>query len=166
MPRLVMKHMNPDITIFGIHACLLQTYTITPIDNFRADPDSTHRLTYPTETFALSKGGHTPSNKRPKPDSSSLFSGQEKIHQMNGPDGIHFTWEPGRVRLLDDHHLRPSRFAGTVTPFDIQHSLSLRVFFSIKGESISGEKLKGKDQIGEMRMLVINLAEQVSSVSS
>lgn len=164
LPRLELKHMDPDITIFGIHACIQQIYTILPVETFRTTPDRTERLTYPTETFALLKDGHAPAVKCPSPNSAALFSGQDR-QQINKVGGVHFTWEPGRVRLLDDHHLRPSRSPGTITPFDIQHALQLRVFFSVKGESMSGERLTGKDQTGEMRMLVINLAEQLSSVS-
>lgn len=166
MPRLVMRHMNPDITIFSIHVCLLQTYTIVPLEEFKVDPESTARLHYPTETFVLRKDGYTPTSKRPKTDSAFLFSGRTHEGKVHQTDGVQFTWEPGRIRLPDDHHARPSKAPCTVSPFDIQHSLSLRVFFSVRGESLNGERIHGEDDTGELRMLVINLPEQVSSVCS
>lgn len=167
MPRLALRHMHPDVTIFSIHVCLLQTYTIVPLEQFKADPENAEKLQYPTETFLLHKDGHTPTSKRPKTDSRVLFA--DRGHSSTGSpnNGIaQFSWEPGRIRLPDDHHARPSKAPQTLSPFDIQHSLSIRIFFSVRGESMDGEKIEGDDDTGEMRMLVINQPEQISSVCS
>jgi hypothetical protein len=55
MPRLALRHMHPDVTIFSIHVCLLQTYTIVLLEQFKANPEDTEKLQYPTETFLLHK---------------------------------------------------------------------------------------------------------------
>ncbi|KAJ9095705.1 hypothetical protein QFC21_005577 [Naganishia friedmannii] len=180
-PRIEFKHMSPQCTIFGIHVCLLQTYTVTPIDVFRADHSQstvTPKHQYPTETFVLYKDGAVPSVKQPKTNGSALFSARARFRSggyppkqnggdEHGNDGISFTWQPGRIRINDDHSMRPSVFPGTNTPLNITHELSLRVFFSVKGETMDGSSIrdgKGVDEEGEMRMLVINVGERVSSV--
>lgn len=163
-PRLELKHTSPDITIFSIHVVLRQTYTIVPIELFKSDPTSPHRIEYPTENIPLLQDGQTPTSKRPSPDSRVLFSGRTQSEEALNADGVHFTWQPDRVRIPDDHHARPTRSEHTVSPFDIQHTLSLRVFFSVRGEALNGEPIEGDDETGEMRMLVINLPERLSSV--
>lgn len=154
---------------------MLQTYTVTPIDIFRTNLDNPTKHHYPTETFVLLKDGVVPSVKRPKTNGSVLFNAKPQSRRdmdaqgKDSDNGISFTWEPGRIRINDDHSMRPSVFPGTHTPLNIQHELSLRVFFSVKGETMDGTPIQerdGKDgePEGEMRMLVINVAERVSSV--
>ncbi|KAJ9107009.1 hypothetical protein QFC19_002877 [Naganishia cerealis] len=174
-PRIEFKHMSPQCTIFGIHVCILQTYTITPIETFRSssssDPDDqATKYIYPTETFVLQKDGQVPSFKRPSVTGNVLFNAAQHLPKSGsggGGNGVTFTWEPGRIRLHDDHVMRPSVFPGTKTPFEIRHELSLRVFFSVVGETLHGTPIEGDGgttAAGEMRMLVINLAERVASV--
>lgn len=165
-PRLELRHASPDITIFSIHVVLQQTYTIIPVELFTVDPTSPERLEYPPEVILLLQDGHTPTSKRPTTNTKVLFNGQNDSSHTDGMKGTHFTWQPERVRLPDDHHARPSTSPYTVSPFDIQHSLSLRVFFSIKGESVSGKQLDDQDGPGELRMLVVQQPERISSVSS
>jgi hypothetical protein len=165
-PRLEFKHASPDITIFSIHVVLQQTYTITPLELFKEDPASQEKIEYPPETILLLQDGHTPASKRPRTDTKVLFHGQSDSNETDGMKGTRFTWQLERVRLPDDHHARPSTSPHTVSPFDIQHSLSLRVFFSVKGETLNGEPIEGADDTGEMRMLVVQQPERLSSVSS
>lgn len=176
-PRIEFTHMSPHCTIFAIHVCLLQTYTVTPIQEFRANSDNAVKHHYPIETFVLYKDGAVPSTKRPKTNGQVLFNAQspreDPSQNNNNADGISsFTWQPGRIRINDDHSMRPSVFPGTHTPLEITHQLSLRVFFAIKGETMEGRPIVVDDTAnadadageGEMRMLVINVGERVSSV--
>jgi hypothetical protein len=165
-PRLELRHASPDITIFSIHVVLQQTYTIIPVELFKADPADQEKIEYPPETILLLQEGHTPTSKRPATITKVLFNGKTDISEADGTNGTRFTWQPERVRLPDDHHARPSTSPHTFSPFDIQHSLSLRVFFSVKGETLNGEPIKGEDDTGEMRMLVVQQPERLSSVSS
>jgi hypothetical protein len=47
----------------------------------------------------------------------------------------------------------------------VQHEVSLRIFFSIEGETIGGQAIQEKDQAGEMRMLVLSIPCFLASVS-
>ncbi|KAJ9114732.1 hypothetical protein QFC22_005608, partial [Naganishia vaughanmartiniae] len=125
---------------------------ITPIQEFRNNPDDpTTKHHYPTETFVLVKDGVVPSPKQPKTTNRQvLFNAQSALAEDNDNDdtprkptndGISYTWQPGRIRINDDHSMRPSVFPGTHTPLNITHELSLRVFFSVKGEAIDGSPI-------------------------
>jgi hypothetical protein len=54
----------------------------------------------------------------------------------------------------------------TKTPIRVKHKLVLKVYFSVAGETLSGERLVGEEEgVGELRMLMVNLPELLPSVS-
>lgn len=55
----------------------------------------------------------------------------------------------------------------TRTPIRVKHKLVVKVFFSVIGETLSGAPISdGPGNVGDLRMLVVNLPELVPSVSS
>lgn len=54
----------------------------------------------------------------------------------------------------------------TKTPIRVKHKLVLKVYFSVAGETLSGEPLLGEAEgVGDLRMLMVNLPELLPSVS-
>lgn len=57
------------------------------------------------------------------------------------------------------------RFVGndrTITPIRVTHELLLKIYYSIHGESVKGERIKGP---GELRMMSVRVPIHLPSVS-
>lgn len=50
----------------------------------------------------------------------------------------------------------------TITPIRVTHELLLQIYYSIHGESVKGEKIKGP---GELRMMSVRVPTHLPSVS-
>jgi hypothetical protein len=54
----------------------------------------------------------------------------------------------------------------TKSPIRVKHKLVLKVYFSVAGETLTGEPLHGEPEgAGDLRMLMVNLPELLPSVS-
>jgi hypothetical protein len=53
----------------------------------------------------------------------------------------------------------------TSTPLRVEHEISIKIFFSVQGETRQGERMKDPQKQGEVRMLVVAVPVVIASVS-
>ncbi|KAJ9102827.1 hypothetical protein QFC20_004934 [Naganishia adeliensis] len=166
IPRIEFRDMSPFCNIYSIQFSLVQSYSVIPFDEFRSgqyDPDD-HQ--YPSETFVQYVEGNKPASNRPGKEEPTLWRGSANRRETleNGDGKNSYVWEAERVRLPDESTIRPTTLAGTKTPIRVKHKLTLKVYFSVVGETLSGEPIQGEEEgVGDLRLLMVNLPEILPS---
>ncbi|KAJ9116306.1 hypothetical protein QFC22_004746 [Naganishia vaughanmartiniae] len=160
IPRLELTSLAPGSTIYAIHLQLHQTFHITPPEEYRFNPSGQEQYN-PSETrctpekIPIFQDGTIPMERKPRKGTRALWTGPKK-GEMKDSVGA-FVWQQQKLRIPDESKTRPSTVVGTSTLMRVQHDVSLRIFFSIDGETIGGQPIRDRDQAGEMRMLVLSI---------
>ncbi|KGB79453.2 hypothetical protein CNBG_5291 [Cryptococcus deuterogattii R265] len=143
---------TPATTIFLLRLALSQTYTFTS----PRTPNQRPHLPEPAKHHVLYQIGrqHKAGEKYPGPECESLWRGY-LAGGHGGLGGQDHGWNVRAVARIPSHDkTRPSTHDGTITPIRVTHELLLQVYYSIHGESVKGEKIKGH---GELRLMSVRV---------
>lgn len=143
---------TPSTTIFLLRLVLSQTYTFTsprtPNQHPHLPEAATHHVLYQIGRQ------HKAGEKYPGPECESLWRGY-LAGGHGGLDGQDHGWSVRAVARIPNHDkIRPSTHDGTITPIRVTHELLLKIYYSIHGESVKGERIKGP---GELRMMSVRV---------
>ncbi|KAJ9092891.1 hypothetical protein QFC21_006603 [Naganishia friedmannii] len=168
VPRFECRNASPLCNIYSIQLAISQQYSLKPIDAFFANKEPELEHQYPYEPHLIHSEGHRPPTDHPSNSDPAMWRGSvnRSAWDPTAPDllsGDAYTWEAGKVRLPDDATIRPSTRIGTRTPVHISHKITLKVMFSVIGQTSAEQLLPGHEKSGNLRMLLIDLYEPVPS---
>ncbi|WVQ72618.1 hypothetical protein IAR50_002176 [Cryptococcus sp. DSM 104548] len=145
---------SPKTTIFYTRFLLSEDYTITSprtpnLPATRPETPQRHLL------YQLGRP-HMAGEKRPDRNVESLWRGAEVggCPEETGWKIKAMARAPGHMKIKPTTHER------TITPIRISHDLIFQVYYSIDGESVSGEPIDGP---GELRVMQIKVPVLMSS---
>ncbi|OWZ42130.1 hypothetical protein C356_03575 [Cryptococcus neoformans c45] len=149
---------TPATTIFLLRLALSQTYTFisprTPNQRSHLPEAARHHVLYQIGRQ------HKAGEKYPGLECESLWRGH-LAGGHGGLDGQDHGWNVRAVARIPNHDkIRPSTHDGTITPIRVTHELLLQIYYSIHGESVKGEKIKGP---GELRMMSVRVPTHLPS---
>ncbi|KAL7423927.1 hypothetical protein Q5752_001512 [Cryptotrichosporon argae] len=144
----------PSCTIFFVRLLLVQSYTIR---SPRTPNDPPHKPEAPRNHVLYQIGRpHRPGEKVLAHNVPALWRGPGACGK--DPEG---GWKTRAVVRLPNHDkIRPSTNEGTITPIRVTHDLTLQIFYSVEGETVTGRPIKGP---GEVRMCQIRVGVLVPS---
>ncbi|KAJ9092941.1 hypothetical protein QFC19_008539 [Naganishia cerealis] len=145
VPRLELTSLAPGSTIYAIHLQLHQIFHITPPEEYRFNPNGQEQFNpsekrCPPEKIPIFQDGMIPGERKPRKGTQALWHGPKKAEIKDSVGA--FVWQQEKLRIPDESKTRPSTVVGTSTLMRVQHELSLRIFFSIEGETIGGQAIQ------------------------
>ncbi|KAJ9104962.1 hypothetical protein QFC19_003759 [Naganishia cerealis] len=168
VPRLEFRNISPACNIYSIQIVISQQYSCKPLEQFFTEQESAAEHQYPFEPYTIHSEGRRPTDLSDKAD-PVLFRGRSNHSPASNPleetpsVGDEYTWEPGKVRLPDDLMIRPSTSVGTRTPVNISHKITIKVMFSVTGQTVDNKPLPSPNSKGQLRMLLIDIYEYLPS---
>lgn len=141
-------------TIFLARLVLTQSYTITSPRTPNAPPSNPES----PQKFILYQVGrqHKAGDLAPARSVDALWRGTE-AGGAGGEEG----WKVKAVARIPGHDkIRPTTYDGTITPIKVSHELTLQLYYSMDGLSVTGDCVKGP---GALRVMQVRIPISIPS---